>query len=138
MTTDYNSQKGLYFDAGLAIVAKEFEFSNYIRPICLPTQPVDTLDYLTGDLVTLTGYGTYSTTNLLATELKFINLKVNLFFGLNITAKFSNSIFLISFAYPYCVVYFKNVNELKISWDQWKFQFFYNLFKQIFVSKYSK
>jgi len=78
MTTDYNSQKGLYFDAGLAIVAKEFEFSNYIRPICLPTQPVDMLDYLTGDLVTLTGYGKYSTTDLLAKELKFINLKVYL------------------------------------------------------------
>jgi hypothetical protein len=75
--TDYDDDY-IYFDAGIALAESEMKFSDYIRPICLPTHPVDKLDYLTGDLVTLTGYGLYSTTNTLAKELKFINLKVNL------------------------------------------------------------
>ena len=73
---DYSRDISFYFDAGIAIAESEIKFSDYIRPICLPAKPVDMLDYLTGDLVTLTGYGTYSTTGLLAEELKFINLKV--------------------------------------------------------------
>lgn len=73
--TDY-SDDYIYFDAGLAIAESQLDFTNYVRPICLPTHPVDKLDYLTGDLVTLTGYGKISTTDVLATELKFINLRV--------------------------------------------------------------
>jgi hypothetical protein len=73
---NYSRDNGSYFDVGFAIAEREIKFSDYIRPICLPTQPVDKLDYLNGDLVTLTGFGLESITNVLAKELKFINLKV--------------------------------------------------------------
>ncbi len=74
--SDYKSQNGVYFDAGIAIAERKVEFSDYIRPICLPVKPVDSLDYLTGDFVTLTGFGIDSRTDVLAQELKFIDLKV--------------------------------------------------------------
>jgi hypothetical protein len=31
----------IYFDAGLAIAESQLDFTDYVRPICLPTQPVD-------------------------------------------------------------------------------------------------
>ena len=95
---DYNSDNGIYFDAGIAIAESEIKFSNYIRPICLPTKPVDMLDYLTGDLVTLTGFGLYSTTSSAAQELKFINLKVIMSLIIVLMLKFSYSICQASFA----------------------------------------
>jgi hypothetical protein len=73
---NYSSNGGVYFDVGIAIAERKVEFSNYIRPICLPTEAVDKLDYLTGDFVTLTGFGKDSITEKLPEELKFINLKV--------------------------------------------------------------
>jgi hypothetical protein len=66
----------VYFDAGIAIAERKVEFSDYIRPICLPVKPVDALDYLTGEIVTLTGFGLDSTTNTLVKTIKFIDLKV--------------------------------------------------------------
>jgi hypothetical protein len=74
---NYNRDNGGYFDVGIAIAEREIKFSDYIRPICLPTEPIDQLDYLTGDLVTLTGFGKESISDQLANELKFINLKVS-------------------------------------------------------------
>ena len=47
----YLSEKA-YYDVGIAIAQTPIEFSDYIRPICLPTKPVDDVDYLEGDLVT--------------------------------------------------------------------------------------
>jgi hypothetical protein len=40
-----------YYDVGIAIAEKPIEFSEFIRPICLPLKPVDDVDYLEGDLV---------------------------------------------------------------------------------------
>ncbi len=72
---DYDGDT-VYFDAGIAIAERRVEFSDYVRPICLPVKPVDSVDYLTGEIVTLTGFGKYSRTEVLAKELKFIDLKV--------------------------------------------------------------
>ena len=47
----YLSEKA-YYDVGIAIAQTPIQFSDYIRPICLPTKPVDDVDYLEGDLVT--------------------------------------------------------------------------------------
>ena len=46
-----------YFDVGLAITFIPVEYTAYIRPVCLPTKPVDDDDDLEGDLVTLSGWG---------------------------------------------------------------------------------
>ena len=46
-----------YFDVGLAITFIAVEYTAYIRPVCLPTKPVDDDDDLEGDLVTLSGWG---------------------------------------------------------------------------------
>ena len=46
-----------YFDVGLAITIVPVEYTAYIRPVCLPTKPVDDDDDLEGDLVTLSGWG---------------------------------------------------------------------------------
>jgi len=40
-----------YFDVGIAIADRVVEFTDFIRPICLPMRPVDDTDYLAGDLV---------------------------------------------------------------------------------------
>ncbi len=77
---DYDWQNGVYFDAGIAIAERKVEFSDYIRPICLPVKPVDALNYLTGEIVTLTGFGKYARKDLLAKELKFIDLQATMKF----------------------------------------------------------
>ena len=46
-----------YFDVGLAITFIPVEYTAYIRPVCLPTKPVDDDDDLEGNLVTLSGWG---------------------------------------------------------------------------------
>ncbi len=50
-------QRRAYFDAAIAFSDKLIEFTEYVRPICLPMTPVDDEDYLAGDFVTLSGWG---------------------------------------------------------------------------------
>jgi hypothetical protein len=50
------------------------------RPICLPIQAIDTMDYLTGDILTMSGWGNYhlsATTVKRSDELKFAKFKVS-------------------------------------------------------------
>ena len=75
---NYNRDNGIYFDAGIAVMEKKIDFSDYIRPICLPSHPVDSLDFLAGDLVVFTGWGLDSVTNDKAKEIKIINMKVTI------------------------------------------------------------
>jgi len=46
----------VYYDVGLAVADRRIEFTDYIRPICLPFTPDDP-DELANDLTTLTGWG---------------------------------------------------------------------------------
>lgn len=39
-----------YFDVGIAVADRDIEFTDFVRPICLPMRPVDDIDYLAGDL----------------------------------------------------------------------------------------
>ena len=45
----YQSRK-VYFDVGLVILDSHVEFTEYVRPICLPMTPVDDYDYLADEL----------------------------------------------------------------------------------------
>jgi len=69
-----------YFDVGFAIAREPFQFNKFAIPICLPLRPVDDVDYLEGDLVTMSGWGTfYDKSNQLKSnskDLKLINLRV--------------------------------------------------------------
>ncbi len=46
-----------YYDVGLARTERRIDFTDYIRPVCLPSRPVDDPDFLTDDLVILSGWG---------------------------------------------------------------------------------
>ena len=46
-----------YFDVGVAKVDYHIEYTEYVRPICLPMMPVDDGDFLSDDLVMLSGWG---------------------------------------------------------------------------------
>ena len=74
-------QRRAYFDAGIAVADRHIEFTDYVRPICLPMRPVDDEDYLADDFVTLAGWGQKldETTNpyKLADKLKLHTLHVN-------------------------------------------------------------
>jgi hypothetical protein len=75
----YFSQGGTYFDAGILTLTQPVSINQYVRFLCLPVRPVDDEGYLTGDLVTLTGWGIEQLTKKdktkKTTDLKFINLK---------------------------------------------------------------
>ena len=51
---DYRSGR-IYFDVGLAVAESRIEFTDYIRPICLPFKPIDDEDAGADDLVILAG-----------------------------------------------------------------------------------
>ena len=76
----YSSQGGSYFDAGILTISEPVSVNEFIRYLCLPVRPVDTDNYLAGDLVTLTGWGIEQLDNgkqsKYTKDLKFINLKV--------------------------------------------------------------
>jgi V8-like Glu-specific endopeptidase len=55
-------QRRAYFDVGLAVADRFIEFTEYVRPICLPMSPVDDEDYLADDFVTLAGWELQITT----------------------------------------------------------------------------
>ena len=77
----YLSDKA-YYDVGIAIADKPVEFNEYVIPVCLPLRPVDDVDYLQGDLVTLAGWGSfYNLKNEIqvGSLLKLINLRVSRF-----------------------------------------------------------
>jgi len=78
LTPDYNRDNGIYLDAGIAVLEKKIQFSDYIRPICLPLHPVDSLDFLAGDLVIFTGWGLDSVSNEVSEDLKTINMQVTI------------------------------------------------------------
>ena len=44
-----------YYDAAIAVVDRVIEFTDYVRPVCLPMTPVDDEDAAADDLVTLAG-----------------------------------------------------------------------------------
>ena len=44
-----------YYDAAIAIADRIVEYTEYVRPICLPMTPVDDEDAFADDLVTLAG-----------------------------------------------------------------------------------
>jgi hypothetical protein len=71
-----------YFDVGFAIAKTPIKFSDYVIPICLPMKPVDDVDYLEGDLVTLAGWGVFydkkNNLNTNSKDLKLINLRVSI------------------------------------------------------------
>ena len=73
-----------YFDVGFAIAKTPIKFSDYVIPICLPMKPVDDVDYLEGDLVTLAGWGVFydEENNPIfdSKDLKLMSLKVSNFF----------------------------------------------------------
>ena len=74
-----STRGAIYFDVAVVVLQTPVAFSDNIRPICLPARPTDALEHLTGQLVTLAGWGKYfinATTDLVSSELKFINLKV--------------------------------------------------------------
>ena len=76
---NYLSSSEIYFDVGILTLSEPVEINEYVRFICLPVRPVDAENYLTGDLVTLTGWGMQQVSKLEQTKttaLKFINLKV--------------------------------------------------------------
>jgi hypothetical protein len=50
---DRNLFTAIYYDIGIAVSDRVIEFTQKIRPICLPFQPVDGDDYLEGKLVSL-------------------------------------------------------------------------------------
>ncbi len=37
-----------YFDVGVAVADRIIEFSDFIRPICLPMRPIDDIDFRVG------------------------------------------------------------------------------------------
>ena len=51
---DYRSGR-IYYDVGLAIAERRIEYSDFIRPICLPFKPIDDEDAWSDDLVILAG-----------------------------------------------------------------------------------
>ena len=74
-----STRGAIYFDVTVVVLQTPVAFTDNIRPICLPARPTDALEHLTGQLVTLAGWGKYfinATTDLVSSELKFINLKV--------------------------------------------------------------
>lgn len=72
-------QREAYYDVGIAIAHNHIEFTEYVRPVCLPMSPVDDEDYLADEFVTLAGWGLQVTPRGLVptTKLKLINLQVN-------------------------------------------------------------
>lgn len=73
-------QRRAYFDVGIATADRILEFTEYVRPVCIPMSPVDDFDALAGDFVTLAGWGLqfnnqgqFVPTN----RLKLNNLQVN-------------------------------------------------------------
>ncbi len=57
MTHPKYQQRRAYFDVGIAVADRHIEFTEYVRPVCLPMSPVDDSDYLADDFVTLAGWG---------------------------------------------------------------------------------
>ena len=51
-----------YYDAAIAIADRIVEYTEYVRPICLPMTPVDDEDAFADDLVTLAGNYTQCST----------------------------------------------------------------------------
>ena len=73
-------QEGLYFDVGVVVTKTPIQFNNFVRPVCLPALPADTLDFLTGHLVTMAGWGLYHVdrgNRVPSKSLKFFSLKVS-------------------------------------------------------------
>ena len=74
-------QNRAYFDAGIAVADRHIEFTEYVRPICLPMTPVDDEDYFADDFVTLAGWGQQYNPNTdtyeQADKLKLHTLQVN-------------------------------------------------------------
>ncbi len=74
---NFNRDNGIYFDVGIAVVDEKFFYSDYIRPICLPLHPVDTMDYLTGDQIIFTGWGVSSSSQAYVGKFKIKKMKVS-------------------------------------------------------------
>ena len=73
-------QNQAYYDVGIAVADVHIEFSDYVRPICLPFRPVDDEDDLADDFVTLAGWGYFLDPRnelQLSSKLKLISLQVN-------------------------------------------------------------
>merc|ERR1712223_72623 len=72
-------QGGAYYDVAVAEADRIIEFTEYVRPVCLPMTPVDDEDALADDLVTLAGWGLQFSGDgkQLAKSLKLATLQVN-------------------------------------------------------------
>ena len=46
-----------HYDVGIAETREEISFNEFVRPVCLPYLPVDNDNYLSGEFVTLAGWG---------------------------------------------------------------------------------
>ena len=44
-----------YYDAAIAVVDRIIEYTDYVRPICLPMTPVDDEDDLAYEMITMAG-----------------------------------------------------------------------------------
>ena len=67
-------QPSLYYDIGIAVAQRIIEFTNTIRPICLPFQPNDDSDHEEGYFVDIPGWG--NRINEQNGDIKVLNLKV--------------------------------------------------------------
>ena len=46
----------LHYDVGIAIASKDIEFTNYIRPLCLPFLPVDNENQFNKEPIIMIGW----------------------------------------------------------------------------------
>ena len=68
---DYRSGR-IYYDVGLAVAERRIEYTDFIRPLCLPFKPIDDEDAWSDDLVILAGvYAQKSQDKYLSTEIFF-------------------------------------------------------------------
>ena len=69
-----------YHDVALAIADAYIEFTDYVRPVCLPFQPIDEEDYWAGQFVTLAGWGLQVANdfkNINSQQLKIMSMQVD-------------------------------------------------------------
>ena len=74
-----STRGSISFDVAILVLKSPVVFNDAIRPICLPAQPVDAIDHLAGQTVSLTGWGKYfinATTDATSSSLKFTSLTV--------------------------------------------------------------
>ena len=74
-----STRGSISFDVAILVLKSPVVFNDAIRPICLPAQPVDAIDHLAGQTVSLMGWGKYfinATTDVVSSSLKFTSLKV--------------------------------------------------------------